>query len=136
MFTNRVMKNSNNDTTGTQIHHGENVRFFRDVMLGWSQEYFASKMNIHQSDVSKLENQEVISEDKLKQIAKIFGIDVNALQYRNLKNEAKTYIFEIQGDYNVSKTSVINPLEKVSELYERIVKLEVENEQLKNQLKK
>ncbi|PXV57160.1 helix-turn-helix protein [Dysgonomonas alginatilytica] len=129
------MTNTNNET-GNQIHHGENVRFFRDVMLGWSQEYFATQMNIHQSDVSKLENQEVISEDKLKQIAKIFGIDANALQYRNLKNEAKTYIFEIQGDYNVSKTSVINPLEKVSELYERIVKLEVENEQLKNQLKK
>ena len=134
MFTNRVMKNSNNDTTGTQIHHGENVRFFRDVMLGWSQEYFASKMNIHQSDVSKLENQEVISEDKLKQIAKIFGIDANALQYRNLKNEAKTYIFKIQGDYNVSK--IINPLEKVSELYERLLKeKEQQIEELKSRLK-
>lgn len=134
MFTNRVMKNSNNDTTGTQIHHGENVRFFRDVMLGWSQEYFASKMNIHQSDVSKLENQEVISEDKLKQIAKIFGIDANALQYRNLKNKAKTYIFELQGDYNVSK--IINPLEKVSELYERLLKeKEQQIEELKSRLK-
>lgn len=102
-----------------QIHHGENVRFVRDVILGWSQEYFATEMKMHQSDVSKLENQEIINDKKLKQIAEVFKIDVNALKYRNLRNELKTYIFDIQGDYNVNK--IINPVEKISELYDKIV---------------
>ncbi|MBF0647363.1 helix-turn-helix transcriptional regulator [Dysgonomonas sp. GY75] len=126
-------KNIVNDTS-TQIHHGENVRFVRDVILGWSQEYFASKMQMHQSDVSKLENQEVINDKKLKQIADELNVDVNALKYRNLRNEAKTYIFEIQGDYNVNSSKVINPLEKVSELYERIVDLKEEIAVLKYKL--
>ncbi len=137
------MTNTINDTTTVRIHQGENVRFFRDVILGWSQEYFATKMNIHQSDVSKLENQEVISADKLKQIAKAFGIDVNALQHHNLRNEATTHIYNIQGNYNKVEDGdywnidkYINPLDKVSELYERMLsQKDKEIEELKAKLK-
>lgn len=119
--------------TESQIHHGENVRFVRDVILGWSQESFASEMKMHQSDVSKLENQKVIDDQKLGQIANALKVDVNALKYRNLRNELKMYIFEIQGDY-VNSSKIINPLEKVSELYDKIVKMTEEITILKHKL--
>jgi|GEM_PF-4443725 len=126
-------KNIVNDTS-TQIHHGENVRFVRDVILGWSQEYFASKMQMHQSDVSKLENQEVINDKKLKQIADVLNVDVNALKYRNLRNEAKTYIFEVQGDYNYIVSKIVNPLEKICELHKEMLSMAQENAVLKYKL--
>jgi len=93
-------------------------------------------MNVYQSDVSKLENQEIINDDKLRQIAKTLKVDINALKCRNLRNEAKTYVFEIQEDYNVNVSKIINPLEKVSELYERIVGMTDEITALKYQLEK
>ncbi|MEP6806716.1 MAG: helix-turn-helix transcriptional regulator, partial [Flavobacterium sp.] len=82
-----------------------------------------------QQTVSAIENSETIDEEKLQEIAKILGVSVEGI-----KNFSEEAVLNIIGN-TLNDGSVINgnayncnfnPLDKVVELYERLVQSEKE----------
>lgn len=108
----------------------ERIRMFRGI----KQEYLASKLGISQPQVSKIEQQDEIEENLLKQIAEILGVTPEAI--KNFDEERITYninnyydIHDIEIKDNASSNFVaqqFNPIEKITELYERLLNSERE----------
>jgi len=120
-------------------HTGRNVQRIR-VYLGVKQETLAADLGVSQQEVSKIEKQDEIEEELLSQIANALGISPEVIKDFNIE---KT-IFNINNhnyqDATISEgattyaiTQQINPLEKIVELYERLLQSEREKyEILKN----
>lgn len=112
----------------------ERIRMFRGI----KQEYLASRLGISQPQVSKIEQQEEIEEELLKQIADILGVTPEAI--KNFDDEKITYninnyydIHDIEIKDNASNNFVaqqFNPIEKITELYERLLTSEREKIEL------
>jgi len=113
----------------------ERIRTFR----GFKQEYLASKLGVSQQTVSKIEQQEEIEDALLKQIAEALGVTPEVI--RNFDDDKITYIINHQYNIynneikdNATNNFVFNPIEKIAELYERLLNTEREkNELLKKQ---
>lgn len=107
-------------------HIGRNISRIRELK-GMKQEALAIAIGVSQQSVSNIEASEIVDEEKLKAIAEVLGISVEAI--KNFSEEAVLNI--IGNTYNDS--SVVNgnayncnfnPLDKVVELYERLVQAE------------
>ncbi|RKR10062.1 DNA-binding XRE family transcriptional regulator [Flavobacterium sp. 90] len=102
------------------------IRELRDM----KQEALAQALGTNQQAISAIENSETIDEEKLKAIAEVLGVSVEGI--KNFSEEAvlnvigNTYqdngIVNAGLNYNCS----FNPLDKVVELYERLVLAEKE----------
>jgi len=107
------------------ISHGKNIRRLREI-LGVKQETIALGLNISQQAMSKLEQRDQIEDDVLEKISKILHITVDAI--KNFNEEA-TVTF-VANTFNESSyigyNPTINPIDKVIELYERLLKVEQE----------
>jgi len=109
----------------------ERVRTFR----GFKQEYLASKLGVSQQTVSKIEQQEEIEEALLEQIAEALGVTPEVI--KNFDDDKITYIINHQYNIynneikdNATNNFVFNPIEKIAELYERLLKTEREKNEL------
>jgi len=109
----------------------ERIRTFR----GFKQEYLASKLGVSQQTVSKIEQQEEIEEDLLKQIAEALGVTPEVI--RNFDEDKITYIINHQYNIynneikdNATNNFVFNPIEKIAELYERLLTTERKKNEL------
>lgn len=85
-------------------------------------------MGTSQQAVSIIENSETIDEEKLAEVAKALGVTAEAIKNfseENVINYFNTFN-ESQGNFgNFSPTHcTFNPLDKVVELYERLVQAE------------
>lgn len=111
------------------IHQGRNVKRFRE-MLGIKQEGLALELgdNWNQRKISLLEQKEVIEPELLEQVAKVLKVPVEAIQ--NFDKE--TAINVIGNNYHDNSTSNVNyhctfnPIDKIVELYDALVKSERE----------
>lgn len=112
----------------SQIHQGKNVKRFRE-MLGIKQEALALDLGDewNQKKVSLLEQKEVIDDSVLKKISEVLKIPLEAFQ--NFDDEQAINIFSNTfHDGSIANASAeniqctFNPLEKVIELYERMLK--------------
>ncbi len=111
-----------------KIHHGRNVKRFRE-MLGIKQEAFAAELgnDWNQKKVSILEQKENIEEDLLEQVAKALKVPVDSI--KNFDESAAINI--ISNTFHDFKDNAIasamnyqcsfNPIDKVVELYERML---------------
>lgn len=113
-------------------HVGQNLQRVR-VYLGVKQDALASELNMSQQTVSKIEQQEEIEDDLLKQIADALGVspeliknfDLERAVYNiNHNNYREATISEGATTYAISQQ--VNPVEKIVELYERLLKSERE----------
>lgn len=113
-------------------HVGQNLQRVR-VYLGVKQDALASDLNMSQQTVSKIEQQEEIEDDLLKQIADALGVspelirnfDLERAVYNiNHNNYREATISEGATTYAISQQ--VNPVEKIVELYERLLKSERE----------
>ncbi len=119
-----------------KIHQGRNVKRFRE-MLGIKQEALAFDLGgeWNQKKVSLLEQKEVIDEPLLKEISELLKIPVEAFQ--NFDEEkainviantfhdsavANTFREQSQVNFHCS----FNPLDKMVELYERMIQQQKE----------
>jgi len=110
------------------IHQGRNVKRFRE-MLGLKQEGLAYQLgeDWNQQKISLLEQKEEIDEVLLQQLALQLKIPVEAI--KNFDEEAAINV--IGNNYHDNSASVnyhctFNPIEKIIELYEALVKSEKE----------
>ena len=112
--------------TNEKIHQGRNVKRFRE-MLGIKQEAFATELgdDWNQKKVSLLEQKETIEDDLLQQVAKALKVPVEAIKNFD-ENKAVNIISNTFHDeasaYNENYKCSFNPIDKVVELYERMLK--------------
>jgi len=116
------------------LHIGRKIARIRELK-GIKQEALAIELGVSQQTVSNIEKGEKIEDEVLEKIAKALGVMPEAI--RNFNEEAIFQIinntFQDNSANNNNYLCTINPLEKIIELYERLLQSEREkNELLKN----
>ncbi|HBV17046.1 helix-turn-helix domain-containing protein [Chryseobacterium carnipullorum] len=115
------------DMQNKKIHQGRNIKRFRE-MLGIKQEALAFEMgdDWNQKKISLLEQKETVESDILAQVAKILKVPAEAIE--NFDEEQAVNI--ISNTFTSNDTSTLNainvqptfnPLDKMVELYERML---------------
>ncbi|MDR3142902.1 MAG: helix-turn-helix transcriptional regulator [Tannerellaceae bacterium] len=105
-------------------HQGKKVKRIREL-LGVKQEDLAERLDTNQQSISRLESKEEIDNDTLLNISRALKVPVDAI--KNFSEDiainivANTFQDEAIGYANHYKCT-FNPLDKVVELYERIIK--------------
>ena len=118
-------------STATKPKHiGRNISRIRELR-GMKQEALAIAIGVSQQSVSNIEGSEVVEEEKLNAIAEVLGVSAEAI--KNYSDE--TVLNVINNTFTSHDSSTINainiqpnfnPLDKVVELYERLVQAEKE----------
>lgn len=113
------------------VHHGHNIKLARQLK-GIKQEELAEKMDMTTASLAKHENSEVIDDKVLNKFATALDIPVEFL--KAVEECSKTVVFESNTITNhdhatsvgyaetLNDNKTINPLDKVVELYERLLK--------------
>ncbi|TWP26234.1 XRE family transcriptional regulator [Apibacter muscae] len=126
-------------TQPKKVHQGRNIKRFRE-MLGIKQEALALELGEewNQKKISLLEQKEEVEPTLLHQISGVLKIPVEAFQ--NFDDEkavnviANTYSFQDFKDNAVasgfSYQPTFNPVDKVMELFERLLESEKEKTKL------
>ncbi|MFN8343969.1 MAG: helix-turn-helix transcriptional regulator [Spirosomataceae bacterium] len=120
------------NTTEKRPHQGHNVKRIRE-MLGVKQDYLAASLGISQQAISQLEQKETLDASTLEKLAKILNISEEAI--KNFSEE--TAINIVSNNYHDQSASVqynFNPIDKIVELYERLLQVEKEKNELLQQL--
>ncbi|MRX67053.1 DNA-binding transcriptional regulator, XRE-family HTH domain [Flavobacterium resistens] len=113
-------------------HIGRNISRIRELR-GMKQEALAIAIGVSQQSVSNIEGSEIVDEEKLNAIAEVLGVSPEAI--KNYSDEA---VFNIIGNtyHNTSSDNstliassmnfqpTFNTVEKIVELYERLVQAE------------
>jgi transcriptional regulator with XRE-family HTH domain len=115
-----------------KVHEGRNIKRIRE-MLGIKQETLAEELQISQSGVSLLEQKETIDQPMLESVAKVLKVPVEAI-----KNFTEDAAYNIIGNTVTNNQSVafvqyyptFNPIDKVVELYERLLQAEREKNEI------
>jgi transcriptional regulator with XRE-family HTH domain len=109
-------------------HIGRNISRIRELR-GMKQEALAIAIGVSQQSVSNIEGSETVDDEKLKAIAEVLGVSSDAI--KNYSDE--TVLNVINNTFTSHDSSTINainiqpnfnPLDKVVELYERLVQAE------------
>ena len=120
------------DMQNKKIHQGRNIKRFRE-MLGIKQEALAFELgdDWNQKKVSLLEQKETVESDILAQVAEILKVPTEAIE--NFDEEQAVNI--ISNTFTSNDTSTLNainvqptfnPLDKMVELYERMLEQQKE----------
>ncbi|PIF71469.1 helix-turn-helix transcriptional regulator [Flavobacterium sp. 2] len=110
---------------------GRNISRIRELR-GMKQGALADAIGTTQQTISNIETSETVDFEKLAQIAKVLGVTVEAIE--NFTEESVFNFFNnfydnssSQGNsFNQGMNATFNPLDKVVELYERLVQAEKE----------
>lgn len=113
------------------VHQGRNVKRIRE-MLGIKQEALALDLGLSQQAISALEQKEALDKELLERIAGILHVPADAI--RNFDEQAAIVYFNTFNDNSFSNSNGtfnaqycnFNPIDKVVELYEALLKSERE----------
>ena len=125
-------------TTPPTAHIGKKISRIRELR-GMKQEVLAAELGISQQAVSKIEQSAEVEEGALEKIAKVLGVTTDAI-----KNFSEEAVFNIIGNtYNntssdnstliassVNYQPTFNTIEKIVELYERLLQSEREKNEI------
>ncbi|MCI1682700.1 MAG: helix-turn-helix transcriptional regulator [Bacteroides sp.] len=113
-------------------HVGRNLQKIR-VYMGVKQEALAADLGISQQEISKIEKQDEIEDRFLTQIANVLGVAPEVIRDFDVEraiyniNNIRDNTFE-QGSTSIAQQ--FNPLDKIVELYERLLQSEREKIEL------
>lgn len=118
-------------TKSNKIHLGRKISRIREIR-GIKQDYLAVELGVSQQTISKIEQSEDIEDATLEKIATVLGVSTEAIKnfseevlifhIQNMHDNASAYQYNYQCHYN--------PLDKVVELYERLLASEREKVEL------
>lgn len=119
-----------------KIHQGRNLKRFRE-MLAIKQDTLAIDLgdDWNQQKISLLEQKETIDDDLLQEISKVLKVPAEAI--KNFDEEAA--LSNIQNNYEgavinagptINYNCTFNPIDKIVELYEALVKSEKEKAEM------
>ncbi|MEO7044562.1 MAG: helix-turn-helix transcriptional regulator [Ferruginibacter sp.] len=115
------------------IHEGRNVKRIRE-MMGIKQDALAFDLGLSQQAISSIEQKEALDKDMLEKIAAILKVPVEAI--KNFSEDVAINIISSTLHDNagsIFNNPTFNPLDKVVELYERMLK---DKEDMIEELKK
>jgi len=109
--------------TPAKNHIGRKISRIRELK-GMKQEALAVALGVSQQTVSNLESSSELDEKRLKEIAEALGVSKEAIE--NFSEEGVINYFNTFNDQSSGFNShcTFNPLDKVVELYERLVQAE------------
>ncbi len=113
------------------------IRELRDM----KQEALAQALGTNQQAISIMENSETIDDAKLAEVAKALGVSAEAIKNfseENMINFFNTFNDTVNNSHfaSTNHNCTFNPLDKIVELYERLVQAEKEKvEYLENIIK-
>lgn len=115
-----------------KVHEGKNIKRLREI-LGVKQETLAEELHMSQQNISLLEQKESIDPAILKDVARVLNIPVEAI--RNYSEDQTMNIIsntfrDQSGFCNSIYNPTFNPIDKVVELYERLLQVEREKNEL------
>jgi transcriptional regulator with XRE-family HTH domain len=118
--------------TEKKVHEGRNIKRLREI-LDIKQETLAAALNMSQQNISLLEAKDVIDPAVLQDVAKALKVPVEAI--KNFNEEATIYNIQHNHEGSISNGNMnyqcnFNPLDKVIELYERLLQVEREKNEL------
>lgn len=113
------------------MHIGRNIEKIRRLR-GLTQDDISKGLNISKQAVSQIEQSEKIDDSRLQQIADVLGVTLEGL--KSFREEGVFYhtnnFYEVatfnNSTANSHSTIFQNPLEKIIELYETLLKVERE----------
>lgn len=112
----------------TKNHIGRKIGRIRELR-GMKQEALASALGITQQAVSIIEKSETIDDERLAEVASALGITVEAIKnfseeavFNNTQNNYEGSV--IHNGPTINHNCTFNPLDKVIELYERLLQAE------------
>lgn len=123
------------DKMEKNTHHGHAVKRFRHT-LGIKQDAMAADLGISQAIVSMYESKKVIEDEMIEKFAKILKVDPQLI--KDLEEDPVTVIIENNNYENNKDTAIAtgyiagdnivnnNPVEKIAELFERLLEKEQE----------
>jgi transcriptional regulator with XRE-family HTH domain len=123
----------NGEAMETKPHEGRNVKRIREI-LGVKQETLAIDLGLSQQAISSLEQRETLDMPTLEKIAKTLGVSPEAI--KNFSEESTINYFNTFNDNSVNQgvnqgsveathyQCTFNPLDKIIELYESLLKAE------------
>lgn len=122
------------ETKFIPMHLGRKISRLRELR-GIKQEALAIELGISQQTVSRMEQSEEVDEDLLERVAKALGLQPDAI--RNFNEDAVfNYVNNFsdnsinQGPIGAYNTCNFNPIDKLVELYERLLQSEREKAEL------
>lgn len=119
------------ETLTNTMHLGRKISRIRELR-GIKQETLANELGVSQQSISKLEQSEHIDDERLEVIAKALGVSAEAI--KNFDEEKAVNYFNSFNDHSTGAFNnfncTFNPIEKVVELYEALLKSEREKIQL------
>jgi transcriptional regulator with XRE-family HTH domain len=114
-------------TTAKPKHIGRNISRIRELR-GMKQEALAIAIGMSQQTISNIEGSETVDDEKLNVIAEALGVSAEAI--KNFSDEAvlnvigNTYTNNDIVNAGLNYNCTFNPLDKIVELYERLVQAE------------
>jgi len=116
-------------STATKPKHiGRNISRIRELR-GMKQEALAIAIGLSQQTVSNIEGSETVDDEKLNAIAEALGVSADAIKnysdevvLNNIQNNHEGSV--IHSGPTVNHNCTFNPLDKIVELYERLVQAE------------
>ncbi|WP_418501229.1 helix-turn-helix domain-containing protein [Flagellimonas sp.] len=117
------------ETVKKNNHIGRKIGRIRELR-GMKQETLAEMLGVSQQSVSKIEQSETLDNERLEAVAKALGVTPEAIH--NFSEELAINYFNNFYDNSFSNSQgtfhpnncTFNPLDKVVELYERLVQAE------------
>lgn len=110
-----------------ESHQGRNLQRIR-IYLGIKQETLANELGFSQPQVSTIESQAVIDEKLLQNIATVLGISPEIIKdfdleraIYNINNSTIHNGINHGNRGSLTNSHIVNPLDKVVELYERLL---------------
>lgn len=122
------------DMPHKKIHQGRNIKRFRE-MLSIKQEALAFELgdDWNQKKISLLEQKETVEKDILAQVAKILKVPTEAIENFDEENAISVIANTFTDSFNNSTNAfaynnncTFNPLDKMVELYERMLQQQKE----------
>ncbi len=118
------------------LHIGRKISRIRELR-GMKQEALAAELGISQQAVSKIEQSAEVEEAALEKIAAALGVSIESI--KNFSDEAALNYFNTFNDNSTGAFNnfncTFNPIDKVVELYERLLASEREKTELLKQNK-
>ena len=119
-------------TTPPTAHIGKKISRIRELR-GMKQEFLAAELGVSQQMVSKIEQSEEIEPELLDKVAKVLGVPADAI--KNFNEDAVINIIANTVNNHDQSASVFinptfNPIDKIVELYERLLQSEREKTEM------
>ncbi|WP_017730610.1 helix-turn-helix domain-containing protein [Nafulsella turpanensis] len=116
-------------TMPEKVHEGKNVKRIREI-LGIKQDALAFELGLSQQAVSQMEQKEKLEPELLEKVAQQLGVPAEAI--RSFSEEAainiiaSTFTNNDNSATNFNYHCTFNPMEKIVELYDALLKAERE----------